>query len=48
MTLVLLAIAGKALPALPISIALGMFFFFTLDLVVTPFVSTLSSNMIYI
>ena len=48
LTLLLLAIVGKALPALPISIALGMVCFFTLDLLVTPVLDLLSSKMVYI
>jgi presenilin 1 len=46
-TLMLLALYRKALPALPVSIALGVLFYFLTRLVVEPFVVPLSLNMAY-
>jgi presenilin 1 len=48
LTLVLLAVVGKALPALPISIALGMAVFFALDLFALPFTNTLSQRLVFV
>uniref|UniRef100_A0A383VT88 Presenilin n=2 Tax=Tetradesmus obliquus TaxID=3088 RepID=A0A383VT88_TETOB len=46
-TLMLLALYRKALPALPVSIALGVLFYFLTRLVMEPFVVPLSLNMAY-
>jgi presenilin 1 len=45
---VLLAIARKALPALPISIFLGIMFFLLSKLVLVPYVNTLNSQAIFV
>lgn len=47
LTLTLLVIYKKALPALPISIVLGVIFYFISINMVNPFVKTLHFNMIY-
>ena len=47
MTLILLALARKALPALPISIALGVSFYFMARFLLEPFVLNLSLNLLY-
>jgi len=48
MTLVLLAVYRQALPALPISILLGLVFFFAVDAVVYPFVVEFSTQMFFV
>ncbi len=46
-TLLLLALARKALPALPVSIALGVAFYFLARGVLEPFVLPLSVHLLY-
>jgi len=41
-TILMLAIYRRALPALPISLTIGMLFYFVTSLVVTPYVLALS------
>jgi len=47
-TLLLLAIFRKALPALPVSIALGIIFYFLTRGVLVPYVHTLGQDMVFI
>lgn len=46
-TLILLAVWQRALPALPISISLGVVFFFLARLVMDPFVLDMSTNLVF-
>lgn len=46
-TLILLAVWRRALPALPISISLGVLFYFLARLLMDPFILDMSTNVVY-
>ncbi len=46
-TILLLAIAGRALPALPISIVFGITFYFITAFVISPFTDLLTARQVF-
>ncbi|VDN25725.1 unnamed protein product [Dibothriocephalus latus] len=46
-TIVALSLVGKALPALPVSIACGILFYFTTALVISPFIAATSEHRLF-
>lgn len=47
LTIVALGVSQKALPALPISVACGILFYFTTAVVITPFITATSYRRFY-
>ena len=48
LTILLLTMAGSALPALPISMACGILFYFLTSLIISPFTKALWINRVFI